>query len=160
MFEAAEKLNADIPKDKRTIYRYHRLSKEDKMMLYSARPDLDLRNRMTEPLLPKETSPKKSQKKYPKEKVTVSPQNDDNYSDLDEADVEHGRTSIPAEVDSPSVLSSASSASSASHDSSTLMQIVEAQELSIFEAIAHQDESSSDDEGSENILQIVETDQK
>lgn len=152
MFEAAEKLNADIPKDKRTIYRYHRLSKEDKMMLYSARPDLDLRNRMSEPLLPKEKSPKK----YPKEKVTISPQNDDNYSDLDESDAEAARASIPSEVDSPSVLSASSSSS---HDSSTLMQIVEAQELSIFEAIAHHEDSSSDDEGNNNILQIVETDQ-
>jgi len=33
--------NADISKDKKAIYRYHKLTKEDKQVLYSARPDLD-----------------------------------------------------------------------------------------------------------------------
>ena len=33
--------NADHTKDKKNIYRYHKLTKEDKAALYSARPDLD-----------------------------------------------------------------------------------------------------------------------
>lgn len=33
--------NADIAKDKKNIYRYHKLSGEDKMLLYHDRPDLD-----------------------------------------------------------------------------------------------------------------------
>jgi len=32
--------NADFSKDKRFIYRHHRLSKEDKEYLYQNRPDL------------------------------------------------------------------------------------------------------------------------
>ena len=49
--------NADIAKDKKAIYRYHKLTKEDKAVLYSARPDLDPKtqylraNKITEPLL-------------------------------------------------------------------------------------------------------------
>lgn len=33
--------NADVSKDKKAIYRYHKLTKEDKVSLYSVRPDLD-----------------------------------------------------------------------------------------------------------------------
>jgi hypothetical protein len=50
MFENAQKTNADIAKDKKTVYRYHRLSREDRMHLYKARPDLDLKSK-TESLL-------------------------------------------------------------------------------------------------------------
>ena len=55
MFENAEKVNADISKDKRTVYRYHRLSKEDKMELYAHRPDLNTKDSshlLRQPLLP------------------------------------------------------------------------------------------------------------
>jgi hypothetical protein len=45
MFENAEKTNADISKDKKTVYRYHRLSREDKADLYRSRPDLNLKGR-------------------------------------------------------------------------------------------------------------------
>lgn len=45
MFENAEKTNADIAKDKKTVYRYHRLSKEDKAELYRLRPDLNTKGR-------------------------------------------------------------------------------------------------------------------
>ena len=45
MFENAEKTNADITKDKKTVYRYHRLSKEDKAELYRSRPDLNTKGR-------------------------------------------------------------------------------------------------------------------
>jgi hypothetical protein len=45
MFENAEKTNADITKDKKTVYRYHRLSREDKADLYRTRPDLNLKGR-------------------------------------------------------------------------------------------------------------------
>jgi hypothetical protein len=45
MFENAEKTNADIAKDKKTVYRYHRLSREDKAELYRHRPDLNLKGR-------------------------------------------------------------------------------------------------------------------
>ena len=42
MFEEATITeNADLSKDKKNIYRYHKLSKEDKKSLYAARPDLD-----------------------------------------------------------------------------------------------------------------------
>lgn len=42
MFEEATiSENADLSKDKKNIYRYHKLSKEDKKSLYAARPDLD-----------------------------------------------------------------------------------------------------------------------
>jgi hypothetical protein len=53
MFENAQKTNADIAKDKKTVYRYHRLSKDDRMHLYKTRPDLDLKSK-TEPLLDSE----------------------------------------------------------------------------------------------------------
>ena len=53
--------NADSSKDKRNIYKYHKLSKEDKASLYANRPDLDPKQSptgrskaasiMTEPLL-------------------------------------------------------------------------------------------------------------
>jgi len=52
--------NADVSKDKKAIYRYHKLTKEDKLALYSARPDLDPKiqyvrangsRKFTEPLL-------------------------------------------------------------------------------------------------------------
>lgn len=45
MFENAEKTNADIAKDKKTVYRYHRLSREDKAELYRLRPDLNIKGR-------------------------------------------------------------------------------------------------------------------
>lgn len=45
MFENAEKVNADISKDKRTVYRYHRLSREDKADLYTHRPDLNTKDK-------------------------------------------------------------------------------------------------------------------
>mmetsp|Transcript_7626 Transcript_7626/g.11307 ORF Transcript_7626/g.11307 Transcript_7626/m.11307 type:complete len:552 (+) Transcript_7626:187-1842(+) len=53
MFENAEKTNADISKDKRTVYRYRRLSREDKALLYESRPDLNIKDHggMKEPLL-------------------------------------------------------------------------------------------------------------
>mmetsp|Transcript_16927 Transcript_16927/g.25527 ORF Transcript_16927/g.25527 Transcript_16927/m.25527 type:complete len:542 (+) Transcript_16927:49-1674(+) len=53
MFENAEKTNADISKDKRTVYRYRRLSREDKALLYESRPDLNIKDRdgAKEPLL-------------------------------------------------------------------------------------------------------------
>jgi hypothetical protein len=54
MFENAEKVNADISKDKRTVYRYHRLSKEEKLDLYNDRPDLNTKDRshlLKQPLL-------------------------------------------------------------------------------------------------------------
>jgi len=52
--------SADVSKDKKAIYRYHKLTKEDKLALYSARPDLDPKTqyarangtrKFTEPLL-------------------------------------------------------------------------------------------------------------
>ena len=43
--------NADTSKDKRSIYRYHKLSNEDKLILYMNRPDLDPDDKMREPLL-------------------------------------------------------------------------------------------------------------
>jgi hypothetical protein len=50
MFENAQKTNADIAKDKKTVYRYHRLSRDERQHLYQTRPDLDLKSK-TEPLL-------------------------------------------------------------------------------------------------------------
>ncbi len=42
MFEEATiSRNADLSKDKKNIYRYHKLSKDDKKALYADRPDLD-----------------------------------------------------------------------------------------------------------------------
>lgn len=44
MFEEATiSRNADLSKDKKNIYRYHKLSKDDKKALYAERPDLDPR---------------------------------------------------------------------------------------------------------------------
>lgn len=39
--------NADVSKDKKAIYRYHKLTKEDKVSLYSVRPDLDPKTQYT-----------------------------------------------------------------------------------------------------------------
>jgi len=41
MFDGEISVNADTSKDKKNIYRYHKLSKEDKRSLYENRPDLD-----------------------------------------------------------------------------------------------------------------------
>lgn len=47
MFEEATiTRSADIAKDKRSVYRNRKLSREDKLALYAERPDLDLRNQM------------------------------------------------------------------------------------------------------------------
>lgn len=56
MFEYGEKTNADIAKDKKFVYRNNRLSRDDKLFLFSMRPDLDLRNKneVEEPLLTSE----------------------------------------------------------------------------------------------------------
>ena len=63
MFEEATiNANADISKDRRNIFRFHKLSKEDKVVLYSARPDLN-------PKL--------------KEEVYYTDQETDNSSDID-----------------------------------------------------------------------------
>jgi hypothetical protein len=43
MFADENKLNADIIKDKKHLYRHHRLSREDKAMLYKLRPDLNMK---------------------------------------------------------------------------------------------------------------------
>jgi len=53
MFEEATiSKNADLSKDKRSIYKYHKLSNEDKRILYANRPDLDPKDHtFTEPLL-------------------------------------------------------------------------------------------------------------
>jgi hypothetical protein len=55
MFDHGEKTNADIAKDKKSVYRNNRLSREDKAYLFTIRPDLDLRskNDVDEPLLDK-----------------------------------------------------------------------------------------------------------
>jgi hypothetical protein len=50
MFEDENKINADIARDKKFMYRNHRLSREDKAMLYKIRPDLNLRNTEPEPV--------------------------------------------------------------------------------------------------------------
>lgn len=44
MFADEDKLNADIIKDKKSMYRNHRLSREDKRALYKLRPDLNLKS--------------------------------------------------------------------------------------------------------------------
>jgi hypothetical protein len=41
--------NADLPKDKRSVYRNRKLSKADRMHLYQERPDLDLRSALADP---------------------------------------------------------------------------------------------------------------
>merc|ERR1712070_522948 len=41
--------NADISKDKKNIFRYHKLSKEDKNQLYEDRPDLHPKFKTTGP---------------------------------------------------------------------------------------------------------------
>jgi hypothetical protein len=47
MFEEATiSRNADFSKDKKNIYRYHKLSKDDKKSLYADRPDLDPKSGM------------------------------------------------------------------------------------------------------------------
>jgi len=43
--------NADISKDKKSIYKHHKLSKSDKKRLYAARPDLNPDNTLTDSLL-------------------------------------------------------------------------------------------------------------
>lgn len=47
MFAEEDKLNADIIKDKKSMYRNHRLSREDKKSLYKLRPDLNLKSNST-----------------------------------------------------------------------------------------------------------------
>lgn len=62
MFEEATiTKNADFTKDKRSIYKYHKLSNEDKRILYANRPDLDPKEyTFTEPLLPGDMDEKAS----------------------------------------------------------------------------------------------------
>jgi hypothetical protein len=48
MFAEENKLNADVIKDKKSMYRNHRLSREDKRALYRLRPDLNLKSTGTE----------------------------------------------------------------------------------------------------------------
>jgi hypothetical protein len=53
MFEEATiSRNADFSKDKKNIYRYHKLSKDDKKSLYADRPDLDPKGVMASNIRP------------------------------------------------------------------------------------------------------------
>ena len=48
MFADENKLNADVIKDKKSMYRNHRLSRDDKKVLYKLRPDLNLKSTGTD----------------------------------------------------------------------------------------------------------------
>lgn len=87
--------NADVAKDKKAIYRYHKLTKEDKLALYSARPDLDPKTqyaranstrKFTEPLLSTEDR---------QEDFSNFIDEDDNENDNDGEDEEKGHFDLP-----------------------------------------------------------------
>jgi hypothetical protein len=55
--------NADISKDKKSIYRHHKLSRADKQRLYACRPDLNPDNDLSDALLDGDSSSSRRRKK-------------------------------------------------------------------------------------------------
>lgn len=88
--------NADVSKDKKNIYRYHKLTKEDKVALYSARPDLDPKTPYTRS---RSTSGKKLSNNITESLLTEHERMDCSGEEFNEGD---SKDDIDEDVESPS----------------------------------------------------------